>query len=182
MLMLTLGVILWSFAHLFKRLAPTVREGMGDGGKLVVTLALIGSIALMTSGYQSAVGSIWWVRQPSWVLLSNALMLLALYLMVASSLKVRVTRLVRHPQLTAIKAWSVGHLLVNGDVPSFVLFGGLLIWAVITVIVINRQEGKPALPSIDTSLPRELFAVIVTGVLYFGVAQAHAYLGYPVHG
>jgi len=55
MLMLTLGVILWSFAHLFKRLAPTVREGMGDGGKLVVTLALIGSIALMTSGYQSAV-------------------------------------------------------------------------------------------------------------------------------
>jgi hypothetical protein len=34
MLMLTLGVILWSFAHLFKRLAPTVREGMGDGGKL----------------------------------------------------------------------------------------------------------------------------------------------------
>jgi hypothetical protein len=24
--------------------------------------------------------------------------------------------------------------------------------------------------------------VIVTGVLYFGVAQAHAYLGYPVHG
>ena len=51
MLMLTLGVLLWSFAHLFKRLAPTVREGMGDGGKLVVTLALIGSIALMTSGY-----------------------------------------------------------------------------------------------------------------------------------
>ena len=30
MLMLTLGVLLWSFAHLFKRLAPTVREGMGD--------------------------------------------------------------------------------------------------------------------------------------------------------
>ena len=169
MLMLTLGVLLWSFAHLFKRLAPAVREGMGDGGKLVVTLALIGSIALITC-------------QPSWVLLNNALMVLALYLMVASSLKVRVTGLVRHPQLTAIKAWSVGHLLVNGDAPSFVLFGGLLIWAVVTVIVINRQDGKPALPSIDTSLPREVFAVIVTGVLYFGVAQAHAYLGYPVHG
>ena len=51
-----------------------------------------------------------------------------------------------------------------------------------TVSVINRQDGKPALPSIDTSLPREVFAVIVTGALYFGVAQAHAYLGYPVHG
>ena len=56
------------------------------------------------------------------------------------------------------------------------------IWAVVTVIVINRQDGKPALPSIDTSLPREVLAVIVTGALYFGVAQAHAYLGYPVHG
>lgn len=181
MLMLSLAVLLWSVAHLFKRVAPATREGMGDGGKLVVTLAIIGSIALMVSGYQSATGATWWVRQPAWALANNALMLFAFYLMAASSLKVRVTSVIRHPQLTAVKAWSVGHLLVNGDAPSFILFGGLLVWAVVSVVLINRQEGKSPLPSPDRSVPREVLAVVAATVLYFGVVQAHGYLGYPVY-
>ena len=181
MMMLLAGVLLWSIAHLFKRLAPATREGMGDGGKLVVTLALFGSIALMVAGYQSATGTVWWVRQPAWELVNNALMLLTFYLMAASSLKVKVTSVVRHPQLTAIKAWSVGHLLVNGDAPSLVLFGGLLAWAVVSVILINRQDGKDRLPAVEASMPREILAIVASAALYFGVVQAHGYLGYPVY-
>lgn len=181
MMMLFGGVLLWSIAHLFKRLAPSTREGMGDGGKLVVTLAVFGSIALMVAGYQSATGTVWWVRQPTWELANNALMLLAFYLMAASSLKVKVTSVVRHPQLTAIKAWSVGHLLVNGDAPSVVLFGGLLAWAVISVILINRQDGKDPLPAVEVSALREILAIVASAALYFGVVQAHGYLGYPVY-
>ena len=108
-------------------------------------------------------------------------MLLAFYLMAASSLKVKVTSVVRHPQLTAIKAWSVGHLLVNGDAPSLVLFGGLLAWAVVSVILINRQDGKNPLPAVEVSVPREILAVVAAAALYFGVVQAHGYLGYPVY-
>lgn len=182
MLMLTLGVLLWSVAHLFKRLAPAVREGMGDLVKLVVTVALIGSLVMMISGYQDASGPVWWGRQPFWVSISNVLMLLAFYLMVASSMKVGITSKVRHPQLTAIKAWSVSHLLVNGDLPSIILFGGLLAWAVVSVILINRQDGKGALVATDTSWVKEALASAVTVGLYGSVAHAHAYLGYPVHG
>jgi uncharacterized membrane protein len=181
MMMLLSGVLLWSAAHLFKRLAPATRESMGDGGKLVVTLALFGSIALMVSGYSTATGAVWWVRQPTWELVNNALMLLAFYLMAASPLKVRVTSVVRHPQLTAIKAWCVGHLLVNGDAPSLLLFGGLLAWAVISVILINRQDGKAPLPTSAASIPREILAIVASAALYFGVVQAHGYLGYPVY-
>lgn len=181
MTMLLVGVLLWSIAHLFKRLAPATRDGMGDGGKLVVTLALFGSIALMVAGYSNAAGAVWWVRKPSWELVNNALMLLAFYLMAASSLKVKLTSVVRHPQLTAIKAWSVGHLLVNGDAPSLVLFGGLLAWAVVSVILINRQDGKNPLPAVEVSVPREILAVVAAAALYFGVVQAHGYLGYPVY-
>jgi uncharacterized membrane protein len=36
----------------------------------------------------------------------------------------------RHPQLLAVKTWAVAHLLVNGDLASIMLFGGLLAWAV----------------------------------------------------
>ena len=182
MLMLTLGVVLWSVAHLFKRLAPAARDGMGDLGKLVVTVALIGSLVMMISGYQDASGPVWWGRQPLWVSISNVLMLFALYMMVASSMKVRITSMVRHPQLTAIKAWSVSHLLVNGDLPSLILFGGLLGWAVVSVIIINCQDGKDATTGGNTGWSREALAVLVSVGLYGAVAHAHAYLGYPVHG
>ena len=151
MLMLTLGVLLWSVAHLFKRLAPSTRESMGDLGKLIVAVALIGSVVMMISGYQGASGPVWWVRQSFWISISNLLMLLSFYLMVASSIKVGITSKVRHPQLTAIKAWSVSHLLVNGDLPSIILFGGLLAWAVVSGILINRQGGKDVLAAADTS-------------------------------
>ncbi len=182
MLMLTLGVALWSVAHLFKRLAPAARDGMGDLGKLVVTVALIGSLVMMISGYQDASGPVWWGRQPLWVSISNILMLFAFYMMVASSMKVRITSMVRHPQLTAIKAWSVSHLLVNGDLPSLILFGGLLGWAVVSVIIINRQDCKYAMTGVNTGWSREALAVLVSVGLYGAVAHAHGYLGYPVHG
>lgn len=182
MLMLTLGVALWSVAHLFKRLAPAARDGMGDLGKLVVTVALIGSLVMMISGYQDASGPVWWGRQPLWVSISNILMLFAFYMMVASSMKVRITSMVRHPQLTAIKVWSVSHLLVNGDLPSLILFGGLLGWAVVSVIIINRQDGKDAMTGGNPGWSREALAVLVSVGLYGAVAHAHAYLGYPVHG
>jgi len=42
----------------------------------------------------------------------------------------RIKSLLRHPMLVAIKAWALSHLLVNGDLGSMLLFGGLLAWAV----------------------------------------------------
>ena len=182
MLMLTLGVVLWSAAHLLKRLAPAMREGMGDLGKLTMTVTLIGSLVMTISGYQDASGAVWWGRRPFWVSISYLLMLLAFYMMTASSMKAGITSKVRHPQLTAIKAWSVSHLLVNRDLPSIILFGGLLAWAVISVILINRQDGKDALVAADTSWVKEALASAVTIGLYGALAHAHAYRGYPVHG
>ena len=102
--------------------------------------------------------------------------------MVASSMKIRVTGLIRHPQLTAIKAWCVAHLLVNGDAASLVLFGGLLAWAVVTVILINRQDGKAAIRQSSAGWGLELVGILVTVGLYGAIAYAHGYLGYPVHG
>ena len=40
--------------------------------------------------------------------------------MKASGMKTAITRVIRHPQLTAVKVWAVAHLLVNGDLHSIV--------------------------------------------------------------
>lgn len=180
--MLALGMVLWSVAHLFKRLARGAREGMGELCRLVVTIALAGSLLMMISGYQQASGLVWWGLQPRWVSISNLLMLAAFYLMFASSMKARITSMVRRPQLTATKAWNVSHLLVNGDLPLLILFGGLLAWAVISLILINHQDGKNVLAATDTSWLKEALAIAVTVGSYAAVTHAHAYLGYSVHG
>ncbi|CAI8237512.1 MAG: Uncharacterised protein [Marinobacterium sp. xm-d-530] len=71
--------------------------------------------------------------------------------------------------------------MVNGDTASFILFGGLLAWAVISVILINKA-GKPELEKRPTSLFRELISAVVTAVLFGAIAMIHMKLGYPVFG
>ena len=46
MTLLILGVLLWSFAHFFKRIAPGARASMGNRGAGLVALTLLVSIIL----------------------------------------------------------------------------------------------------------------------------------------
>ena len=54
MTLLIAGLILWTFAHYFKRLFPAQRASMGDAGKAVMAAALLASVVLMVIGYRAA--------------------------------------------------------------------------------------------------------------------------------
>lgn len=47
----------------------------------------------------------------------------------------------KHPMLVGVKAWAVGHLLVNGDLASILLFGSFLAWAVASRISLKSRAG-----------------------------------------
>jgi uncharacterized membrane protein len=182
-LALILGVALWSGAHLFKRIAPDARARMGDAAKGGVAVAVLLSVVLMWWGYRNAeIGAVFWPRHPATVGINNLLNLLALYLFAASGMKTWLGQKMRHPQLTAIKTWAAAHLLVNGDVPSLILFGGLLAWAVVEVILINRQTDWTRPATAEVSAGKEAGAVIGTVVLYGAIAWVHYWMGYPVFG
>ena len=181
MLLLVAGVLLWTIAHLFKRVAPDARAAMGGAGRGIMSIAILASLVLMYLGYSHAQADFYWGRSPEGVVINNVLMLLAIYLMVAATTKSWITASIRHPQLTAIKSWSIGHLVVNGDSASIVLFGGLLVWAVISVVVINKQDGKPALLA-ETSAGREVMTALSAVLAFGGIAFIHIYMGYPVFG
>lgn len=185
MIMLILGVLLWCAAHLTKRLAPglrgTLQDRMGDASKGIFAVLILVSVVLMTVGYQNYTGAFYWGRNAALVGINNLLMLVAIYLFAASGAKTWITKYIRHPQLTAFKAWAVAHLLVNGDTASFVLFGGLLAWAVVEVIVINRQTERPA-PADTYPIRKEVTAVIATLVVFGLVSAAHIWLGYNPFG
>ena len=177
LLVLILGVVLWSGAHLLKRLAPGVREPWGEAGKGTVAVALVVSIVLMVVGYRGAVPVQLWYPPAFLIHVNNLLMLLAVYLFAASGMKTRITAVVRHPQLTGFKTWAVAHLLVNGDLASLILFGGLLAWAVVSVIVINRAVPRPAPPP-PAPLGKEVGAALGSVVVLVAIGWVHTWLGY----
>ncbi len=179
MTLLILGVALWSAAHLFKRLAPARRASLGDKGQGLVAVALVISVVLMVIGYRSADGAVYWGRDPMWVGINNLLMVLAFYIFAASAAKgdkIWLGTKLRHPQLTAVIIWAVAHLLVNGDVPSFILFGGILVWAIVEIMVINAQEGPWQRPG-RAPAKKEVVAIVVTLVVTSVVMAIHYALG-----
>ena len=181
MILILAGLILWSAVHLWKRLSPASRESVGDKGKAIVALGSVIAIVLMVIGYRGAEGAFYWGRSPALTGINNLLMLFAVYLFATSGAKTRLTKFIRHPQLTAVKVWAFAHLLVNGDTPSFLLFGGILAWAVVEVILINRAEG-PRGPYHAVPIKKEATAIIATLVVFAVVAGVHTWLGYSPFG
>ena len=138
--LLILGVALWWAAHLFKRVAPARRAAMGNGGKGAVALALVAAILLMIFGYRMTDFIYVWAPPTFMVHINNLLVLIAIFLMSPAGKKGRLLNKMRHPQLAGFRAWAFAHLLVNGDLASIILFGGLFLWALVEVFMINRAE------------------------------------------
>ena len=181
MVMLVLGLALWWAAHLFKRLMPGPRLAMGDRGKGIAAIGVIVSVILMVIGYRG-MGEVYVWSPPDFLRhVNNLLMLFAFYLFAASGMKTRITGIIRHPQLAGFKTWTIAHLLVNGDLASIILFGGLLAWAVVALITINRAEPRPATPS-PAPLGKEIGAVIGAVIAVGAVGGIHTWLGYNPFG
>jgi uncharacterized membrane protein len=172
---LTLGLILWIGSHLFKRLMPEARARMGSAGKGLVTGLSFAALGLMIWGYRSAEFIDVWTP-PSWTVhLNNLLMLVAVFFLALSHSKGRLRARFRHPMLAAVKIWAVAHLLVNGDLASILLFGGMLAWAVVSVILINRAE--PWVPPQPGEPKKDVVAVVITLEVYGVIVGIHMALG-----
>ena len=51
-------------------------------------------------------------------------------------------RVTRHPFLWGVAIWAAGHLLVNGNTPAFILFGGLLLLALFGTTSIDAKRRR----------------------------------------
>ncbi|MBJ2150449.1 NnrU family protein [Paracoccus sp. IB05] len=182
MIILTLGVLLWSLAHLLGRVAPGLRDRLG--GRAGMGLVSLTATALMVFGYRAAEGEFYWGRDPMTTGINNLLMLVSVYLFAAAGMKTKAGRIIRHPMLWGVVIWTLAHILVNGDTPSFVLFGGIGIWAVLQMLAINRMgpwlrpEPRPG----KSPARMEMIAILGTLVVYGAIAAAHYALGYAVFG
>jgi uncharacterized membrane protein len=180
MTLLILGLILWSLAHFYKRLMPAHRAKLGDKGKGPIAIALIIALLLMIFGYRWAEFIPVWSPPAFFTHINNLLMLIALFVFGMSATTGRLRGKMRHPQLVAVKIWAIAHLMVNGDLASIILFGGMLVWAVASVLLINRSEEWVRPEPGDAK--KDKLLVIITVVSFVVITVIHALLGVSSFG
>jgi uncharacterized membrane protein len=74
--------------------------------------------------------------------------------------------------LVAVKAWALSHLLVNGDLGSMLLFGGLLAWAIYDRIAVKRRGDAGA--AVVARFGRNDVIVVAIGTLaYLAILWLH---------
>lgn len=177
MVLLILGVLLWSFAHLAKRVFPGLHRALRGSEKPMVAGMLVLSIILMVIGYRSAEATIWWAATPMLKGINNLLVLAGFYLFAASGAKSRLGVRLRHPQLIGFSLWAVAHLLTNGDLPSVVLFGGLLAWALAEIAIINAQDRGWTPPAHPVPVRKEWTTLAAAVAVFLVVGLIHGWIG-----
>jgi len=179
MFWLIFGLCLWAGAHFFKRVLPRQREAMGNAGRGLVAALILAGLVSMVIGYR-AVEYEHLYTLPGWAWhANNMIMLVAIFLMDVSRVGGVVRSKVRHPMLLGVITWSVAHLLVNGDLASLVLFGGLGLWALAEMAIINHAQG-PWSPPPPGFIVKDVKLAIIAIVLYAVIVAVHYWFGYSV--
>ena len=184
--LIVLGILLFSFGHMFKRLMPAGREFLdhrfGENlGKGFVALFLVSGVILITFGYYHNEFDIYFYTAPTWLTaVMHLLMLISVAFMQAGkSLFGHTSRLgskVKHPMLTGLIIWSIAHLLVNGTLMAYILFGGLGLWGHAQIFLLNRGRAEEPKP-IKGTLAGDLILGGIVVVLYAILVGIHVYLG-----
>ena len=185
MTLMILGLILWTAAHLFKRVAPDARaalqDRMGDASKGLFAGILLLSVVLMVVGYRGTSTAVYWDRSAATTGINNLLMLVAVALYGVGNSKSRLRPMMRHPMLWGTVVWALAHLLVNGDVASIVLFGWIAVWALVEMPLINRAVHS-YVPYEGGSVAGDVRLAVITLVVYAIIGGIHAWLGYNPFG
>ena len=178
MTLLTLGLVLWIGAHQFKRLAPGARTSMGDKARGPIAALLLAAVVLMVVGYRGAAVVPVYTPLPGMGHLNNMLMLISVFLFGVGGTKGTLYTRMRHPMLWGAVVWAVAHLLVNGDQASLLLFGGIGLWALSTIPLINHA-GAWNRPTVGRGLKGDAMNLVGTLILFGVIAMIHVWLGHP---
>lgn len=172
MSMLLLGLVLFLGVHSVSIVAPAWRDAMaarlGVGAwKGIYSLVSLVGFLLMLKGYALArlEPSLVWVPPLGLRHVAALLMLPVFPLLFAAYLPGRIRTAARHPMLAAVKFWALAHLLANGMLADIVLFGSLLVWAVLDRISLKRRTPR-ASPAAPARPLNDVLAVVLGLVVY----------------
>lgn len=175
MILLILGLVLFLGVHSVKIVAPAFRDrfiaqrGENAWKGMYTIISIVGFILIIWGFSIARYGAPVVYTPPFWFShVTLLLMLVSFVLLVASSVPTgRIKAAVKHPMLLAIKLWSVGHLMANGDLASVILFGSFLVWAIADRISVGRRDAAGLTqPMGQPSVRNDVLAIVIGVVVY----------------
>ena len=171
MLKLVAGLLIFFGVHSIRIYAPAWRDAMvarlGAGGwKAAYSVASIVGFVLIVGGYaQARLEPVVLYLPPAGLRHLTMLLMLPVFpLLLAAYLPGRIKAAVKHPMLTATKAWALSHLLANGMLADVLLFGGFLAWAVLDRISAGKRPQP--VPAVTGPVRNDVIAVVGGLLLY----------------
>ncbi len=185
MSLLIAGLVLFIATHSLRIFADrwrgqmVARMGAMPWKGLVSVVSLIGFV-LMVMGYAAARQSpivIW--TPPFWLSHLVSLVMLAAFILLIAAYIPRngIKARLGHPMVISVKIWALAHLLVNGTVADLLLFGALLIWAVMSFRAARQRDRREGAVRAKGELLMTLITVVVGALAWvWFVFQGHAWL------
>lgn len=181
MLVLLLGLVLFLGVHSAQIAVPGLRarviERRGEGAwKLpYVAVSAVGFVLIVVGYGMARQEPVFVYGVPGGRHIALALLLPVFPLLLAAYLPGRIKRAVRHPMLIAVLLWAVAHLLANGSLADIVLFGSLLVWAVIDLISVSQRTASANTAPVRSV--NDLIAIVVGLAIYAAlIGGVHAWL------
>lgn len=180
---LILGLLLFLGVHSVRIVADGWRSGVrariGENAwKGVYSVVSLAGFVLLVWGYGQARMDpvpLWtpmtWTRHLAALLTLPAFILLAAAYVPGNGIKARV----HHPMVLGVKVWALSHLLANHTLADLLLFGGFLVWAVLSFRAARARDRAAGTVYPAGRLPMTLVTVVVGVVAWAAFAMwAHA--------
>lgn len=177
------GLVLFLTMHSAQALYPGVREAaiarMGAlGWKGLYSVVSLLGFWLLVQGYSEARASsaaLW--NPPAGLMHVAALLNIAAFVLLAASAVPgnAIRARLGHPMTVGVKTWALAHLLANGDAVSMLLFGALLVWAVLVFRAARRRQPAPGAAASTHSA-----ATLATVLIGIGAGIWFAFVGHAM--
>ena len=181
--MLIAGLVIFLGIHALRVWGEGLRGALllrlgSMGFKGVYSIASLAGFYLLIVGYgQARLEPVQlWTPPPGMGHATVALMWVSMVLLASSGIpRNAIKARLRHPMVLGVKVWALAHILANGTLHDVLLFGGFLVWAVLSFRA-ARQRDRAALEAgeIAENLPVSGLATI--GAVLAGTAAWAAFI------
>jgi uncharacterized membrane protein len=192
LLPLILGLVLFLGMHAFtmnREARWRLIERIGAGRyRIAYSVAAVLGLVLIIWGYghyrDAGMIPVWY--PPDWTRhITFLLVLLAFILLATAHAPSHIRAFVKHPMITAVILWSLGHLLVRGDLGSILMFGGFFAWGVLARISMAMRAAGDVQGPAPVRAPRwsaDAISVVLGVVVYVAfIVWGHPWLiGVPL--
>ena len=188
MIILILGLIIFLGIHSTSIINESWRDNMVSkvgkwSWKGLYSLVSITGFILIIWGYDITRDTATDLYMPPlWMQHVSLILLLPVFpLLIAAYAPGRIKSSIHHPMLAATIIWAVAHLLSNGSVADFILFGSFLGWAIADLYSFRYRSARP-IPGAPPGRFNDTIALVLGICMFLAfIFWLHEYLiGIPV--